>query len=137
MDVRGDIALGADQWCPRSAGAEASVFLSQQVRVQDMSLLLERLRSLNRLPKFPYNPRACPPPESLLLGVWLVAFLPSPILLSTQSWRQDWPLSARDCIPTVQAMSCFPVSHRGLPCSPHRRRKQQKSTTIYPPSIVN
>ncbi len=47
MDVRGDIALGADQWCPRSAGAEAGVFLSQRERVQDISLLLEGLRSLN------------------------------------------------------------------------------------------
>lgn len=83
----------------------AFMFFSQQETLQDVSLLVkDPHRSFNTtgVPGYPYNPEACPAPKSLLLRDfgWLL-FSPSPILLSTQIWQEDWPLSTHDCIPTV------------------------------------
>lgn len=66
-----------------------------------------------------------PPPPSFFLKRLLT---PS-ILLHTESWREDWPLSTPVCIPTVQAiLSCFPVSSGGLPPSPSLLKKKPSQT---------
>lgn len=67
------------------------MILSQLERVQGMSLLLEGLTEVYAPAGLPDSPttHVCPPPKkhtnkSLLLGVWPLAFLPSPILLNAE-----------------------------------------------------
>lgn len=77
-----------------------------------------------RLVSHVISQQACDPPPSFLKRL-----LTPSILLHTESWREDWPLSTPVCIPTVQAiLSCFPVSSGGLPPSPSLLKKKKKTS---------
>lgn len=122
MDVRGDIALGADQQHLGSAAVQIRVFffvffLSQQERWQDVSLLVwgrtgvltpASTADTLTIPRHVLLPNHCCSDFGWLLFSHLQSSYP-------QSWQEDWPLSGPDCIPTVQTIqSCFPVFLGGI-----------------------
>lgn len=89
---------------------------------KNFDLLLERLAEVCAMAGFPFNlaTRVWHPP----LSKWLLT--PS-ILLHTESWREDCPLSTPVCIPTVQAILMFSsVLWRTSPESLIVKKKQKK-----------
>lgn len=112
----------APRFCCRSDQCISSFFssLSQQEKWQDVSLLfwgrtgvLTPASTVDTLTiqRHVLLPNHCCSGFGWLLFSHLQSSYP-------QSWQEDCPLSAPDCIPTVQTIqSCFPVFLGGIPNS--------------------